>query len=240
LARTVNVETRAIRREAFVETGLRLIQTKGYEQMSVQDVLDDLDVSRGAFYHYFSSKRELLEAVVDHVVAAALAAVEPIAADQQLPAIARMEGIFTGIAGWKAERRELMLALVRVWYSDDNVLTRDKLRLHLGGSLVPMLAGIIREGAEQGVMSAGSPEGAARAIVSLLLGAQDTAIELFVARQEGTISVESVVSTMAGYTEAFERILGIPPGSMTLLDENTLRLWFGSGAETGPLITIRR
>jgi AcrR family transcriptional regulator len=236
----VNVETRAIRREAFVETGLRLIQTKGYEQMSVQDVLDDLDVSRGAFYHYFSSKRELLEAVVDHVVAAALAAVEPIAADQQLPAIARMEGIFTGIAGWKAERRELMLALVRVWYSDDNVLTRDKLRLHLGGSLVPMLAGIIREGAEQGVMSAGSPEGAARAIVSLLLGAQDTAIELFVARQEGTISVESVVSTMAGYTEAFERILGIPPGSMTLLDENTLRLWFGSGAETGPLITIRR
>ncbi|MGD1033496.1 MAG: TetR/AcrR family transcriptional regulator [Candidatus Dormibacteria bacterium] len=240
MARTVNVETRAIRREAFVETGLRLIQTKGYEQMSVQDVLDDLDVSRGAFYHYFSSKRELLEAVVDHVVAAALAAVEPIAADQQLPAIARMEGIFTGIAGWKAERRELMLALVRVWYSDDNVLTRDKLRLHLGGSLVPMLAGIIREGAEQGVMSAGSPEGAARAIVSLLLGAQDTAIELFVARQEGTISVESVVSTMAGYTEAFERILGIPPGSMTLLDENTLRLWFGSGAETGPLITIRR
>jgi len=240
LARTVNVETRAIRREAFVETGLRLIQTKGYEQMSVQDVLDDLDVSRGAFYHYFSSKRELLEAVVDHVVAAALAAVEPIAADQQLPAIVRMEGIFTGIAGWKAERRELMLALVRVWYSDDNVLTRDKLRLHLGGSLVPMLAGIIREGVEQGVMSAGSPEGAARAIVSLLLGAQDTAIELFVARQEGTISVESVVSTMAGYTEAFERILGIPPGSMTLLDENTLRLWFGSGAETGPLITIRR
>jgi len=178
----VNVETRAIRREAFVETGLRLIQTKGYEQMSVQDVLDDLDVSRGAFYHYFSSKRELLEAVVDHVVAAALAAVEPIAADQQLPAIVRMEGIFTGIAGWKAERRELMLALVRVWYSDDNVLTRDKLRLHLGGSLVPMLAGIIREGVEQGVMSAGSPEGAARAIVSLLLGAQDTAIELFVAR----------------------------------------------------------
>ncbi len=240
MARTVNVETRAIRREAFVETGLRLIQTKGYEQMSVQDVLDDLDVSRGAFYHYFSSKRELLEAVVDHVVAAALAAVEPIAADQQLPAIVRMEGIFTGIAGWKAERRELMLALVRVWYSDDNVLTRDKLRLHLGGSLVPMLAGIIREGVEQGVMSAGSPEGAARAIVSLLLGAQDTAIELFVARQEGTISVESVVSTMAGYTEAFERILGIPPGSMTLLDENTLRLWFGSGAETGPLITIRR
>ena len=240
MARTVNVEARAIRREAFVDAGLRLIQTKGYEQMSVQDVLDELDVSRGAFYHYFDSKRALLEAVVDHVVAAALAAVAPIAADPQLSAVARLEGIFTGIAGWKAERRELMLALIRVWYSDDNVLTRDKLRLHLVGSLVPMLAAIIRQGTEQGMMSAGSPEGAARAIVSLLLGAQDMAIELFVARQEGTISVETVVSTMAGYTEAMERILGIHPGSLTLLDDRTLRLWYGSGAEAGPLTTTTR
>jgi AcrR family transcriptional regulator len=240
VARTVNVEARAIRREAFVDAGLRLIQARGYEQMSVQDVLDELDASRGAFYYYFSSKRELLEAVVDHVVAAALAAVEPIAADLQLPAVAKLEGVFTGIAGWKAERRELMLALIQVWYSDDNVLTRDKLRLHLVVSLVPMLAEIIREGTEQGVMSAGSPEGAARAVVSLLLGAQDVAIELFVARQQGTVSAETVASTFAGYTEAMERILGIPAGSLTLVDDRTFELWFGPGAETGPPITARR
>ncbi len=240
MARTVNVETRAIRREAFVDAGLRLIQTRGYEQMSVQDVLDELDASRGAFYYYFSSKRALLEAVVDHVVAAALAAVAPIAANPRLSAVAKLEGIFTGIAGWKAERRELMLALIQVWYSDDNVLTRDKLRLHLGVSLVPMLAETIRQGTEQGVMSAGSPEGAARAVVSLLLGAQDVAIELFVARQAGRVSTETVASTFAGYTEAMERILGILPGSLTLLDDNILRVWFGSAAETGAPITIRR
>ena len=240
MARTVNVEARAIRREAFVDAGLRLIQTRGYEQMSVQDVLDELDASRGAFYYYFSSKRALLEAVVDHVVAAALAAVAPIAADPQLSGVAKLEGVFTGIAGWKAERRELMLALIRVWYSDDNVLTRDKLRLHLVGSLVPMLAAIIRQGTEQGLMSAGSPEGAARAVVSLLLGAQDMAIEMFVGCQEGTVSTETVASTMAGYTEAMERILGILPGSVTLLDDHNLQLWFGSGAEMGPLISTRR
>ena len=50
MPRTVNVEARAIRREAFVEVSLRLIQAKGYEQMSIQDVLDELDASRGAFY----------------------------------------------------------------------------------------------------------------------------------------------------------------------------------------------
>ena len=233
MPRTVNPETRAVRREAFVQAGLRLIQTKGYEQMSVQDVLDDLHASRGAFYHYFASKRALLEAVVDSVVAAALGTVAPITAEPGLSAVSKLEGIFTGIAGWKAERRELMLALVRVWYSDDNVLTRDKLRGHLTVSLVPMLAEIIGQGVEEGVMSAHSPYGAARAILSLLLGAQDAAIELFVGGQEQQVPFQSVLGMLAGYTEAVERVLGLPSGSLKLFHEDALGLWFGSGGENG-------
>ena len=240
MPRTVNTETRAIRREAFVQAGLRLIQTKGYEQMSVQDVLDDLHASRGAFYHYFTSKRALLEAVVDHVVAAALGTVAPITFEAGRSAISKLEGIFTGIAGWKADRRELMLALVRVWYSDDNVLTRDKLRGHLMVSLVPMLAEIIAQGVEEGVMSPGSPDGAARAIVSLLLGAQDAAIEMFVANQEEVVPFEVAVGRVAAYIGAIERVLGLPPGCLKLFNEETLRPWFGPGVEKGPPIASRR
>ena len=48
MARTVNVAVHAVRREAFVEAAQRLMQTKGYEQMSIQDLLDELDASRGA------------------------------------------------------------------------------------------------------------------------------------------------------------------------------------------------
>ena len=62
MARTVDTEAHAVRREAFVDVAQRLMQTKGYEQMSIQDVLDELDASRGAFYHYFDSKTALLEA----------------------------------------------------------------------------------------------------------------------------------------------------------------------------------
>jgi AcrR family transcriptional regulator len=39
LARTVNPAVHAVRREAFVDAGQRLLQAKGYEQMSVQDGL---------------------------------------------------------------------------------------------------------------------------------------------------------------------------------------------------------
>jgi len=225
--RTVNVAARAVRREAFVEVALRLIQTRGYEQMSVQDVLEELEASRGAFYHYFPSKMALLEAAVDHIVAAALEAVAPIAVDPALSAPQKLERLFSGIAGWKAERRELMLALLEVWYSDDNAIVRDKVRRSTVVGLVPPLAAIVAQGRVEGVFSATSPEGAARAVVALILGAQEMAVELFLARQAGEIPYQAVETQMAGLAEALTRVLGAPAGSMTLVDEDTLRLWFG-------------
>jgi AcrR family transcriptional regulator len=227
LPRTVNVEARAIRREAFVDVALRLIQTKGYEQMSVQDVLDELDASRGAFYHYFASKIALLEAAVDHIVAAALEAVSPIVADPGLSAPEKLDRLLSGIAGWKAERRELMLALLEVWYSDDNAIVRDKVRRSTVIGLGPLLSAIIEQGRAEGRFSASSPDGAARAVVALLQGAQDMAGELFFARQAGEITFEVVETRMAGLAEALSRVLGASAGSLSLIDDATLRLWFG-------------
>jgi AcrR family transcriptional regulator len=223
----VNAEARAVRREAFVDVALRLIQSKGYEQMSVQDVLDQLDASRGAFYHYFDSKLALLEAAVDHIVAAALEAVSPIVADPMLSAPQKLERLFSGIAGWKAERRELMLALLEVWYSDDNAIVRDKVRRSTLVGLVPLLSVIVEQGRVEGVFSASSPDGAAQAVVTLILGAQDMAVELFFARQAGEIPFEVVAARFEGLAEALTRVLGAPAGSMSLIDAATLRLWFG-------------
>jgi tetracycline repressor-like protein len=57
MARTLDPVAHAVRREAFLDAGQRLIATKGYTQLSIQDVLDELASSKGAFYHYFDSRR---------------------------------------------------------------------------------------------------------------------------------------------------------------------------------------
>src|SRR5579872_4074269 len=55
IPRTVNPMLHTVRREAFVDVAQHLIQTRGYEAMSIQDVLDAVGASRGAFYYYFDS-----------------------------------------------------------------------------------------------------------------------------------------------------------------------------------------
>lgn len=227
MARTVNVLARTVRQDAFLDAAQRLIQTKGYEQMSIQDVLDALDTSRGAFYHYFDSKLELLEAVVGRFTDAALATVDPILEDPELPALRKLEKIVAGIARLKAESKDLMLALIEVMNSDGNALFREKLRRMTASRLGPMLSRIIRQGIQDGVVKVSFPDETATVILSLIQGYQVIAGELFMARQANRISFDDVKRSYAAFGEAMERILGLPAGSLRLVDEATLHFWFG-------------
>jgi AcrR family transcriptional regulator len=226
MARTLDPEAHALRRDAFVDAAQRLIQSKGYEQMSLQDVLDEVDSSRGAFYHYFDSKVALLDAVVERMVDAATAALAPVVDDPDVPAQQKLQRLFTGIAGWKMERKELMQAVVAVWLSDENAIVRERSRRHTALRLTPLLAGIVRQGRAEGVFDVGSPEHAATVFVSLVLGANEMGSQLLFARQSGSISFEDVERTLAAYGEAFERVLGLPAGSWPMPDPETLRYWF--------------
>jgi AcrR family transcriptional regulator len=228
MPRTVNVLSHKVRRDAFLDVAQRLIQTKGYEQMSIQDVLDELETSRGALYHYFDSKQALLDGVVDRFAERGMAAVAPILADTHLPALRKLERVLGGIASFKAEQKQLVLAIMEVWNSDGNALVRERVRRLSARWLGPVLSAIIRQGIDEGVVTSRSPDETARVLVYLMQGYQELAGELFLARQAGNISFEEVLRTYAAYTESFERILGIPHGSVTLVDEPTLRYWFGT------------
>ena len=226
MPRTVNATAVEIRREAFVDVAERLIQTKAYEQMSIQDVLDEVGASRGGFYHYFDSKQQLLDAVVARMADTALAVVGPIVTASHLSAIDKLQRLFGGIAAWKAERRDLVLGIAQVWLSDDNALVREKFRERLVGQLAPLLAAIIRQGAAEGTFMATSTDEMARVLVSLIQAANQVATELFIARQQREVSFDAVERTLSAYTEAYERILGIPAGSLAI-DRSTLLMWFG-------------
>jgi AcrR family transcriptional regulator len=224
--RTIDLEKHTVRREAFIEVAQQLITTKGYEQMSIQDVLDALETSRGAFYHYFDSKQALLDGVVDRFADMGMATVPPILNDSRMTALQKLERIVVGIAQFKAGQKDFVLALIEVMNSDGNALFRDKIRRMTASRLMPILSAVIRQGIDEGEFTPSLPEETAQMIVSLVQGYQMLAGEQFVARQAGAISFDVVKRTYAAFTEALERILGIPKGAATFMDEATLRFWF--------------
>lgn len=54
------------RKLSVLLTAQQLFSEKGFLATSVQDILDDSDISKGTFYNYFSSKNECLIAILEH------------------------------------------------------------------------------------------------------------------------------------------------------------------------------
>lgn len=226
MARTINPAAHALRRDTFIDAAQQLIGERGYEQLSIGDVLSATGASRGALYHYFDSKAELLEAVVDRMTDAVLVEVGPLLDDPRLTAIEKLDGLFARIGSWKTERRELLLSVLETWYSDENIVVRDKFRRDATARMTPVLARIIEQGTAEGTIDATSPQHTAELLVALLMGLNERAGHLFMARQAGAISYDDVRAALAAYVVGFERILGLSPGSLTMVDESTLETWF--------------
>ena len=56
------------RKRQVINHAKRLFLEKGYRNTSIQDILEDSNISRGTFYNYFPSKGELFKAVYDSVL----------------------------------------------------------------------------------------------------------------------------------------------------------------------------
>src|ERR1044071_10217614 len=99
MARTVNEQEHDAKHNAILDAAEHLLLTRGYEQTAIQDVLDALEMSKGAFYHYFASKSELVLAVVQRRTAAVEGRLRALVADRGLSGRDKLLQI--GRAAWR-------------------------------------------------------------------------------------------------------------------------------------------
>ena len=239
MARVVNEKEYAARRNEILDVAQRLIYTQGYEKMSIQDILGELQMSKGAFYHYFDSKPALMEALTERMINEAQLVISPIADDPHLTAIEKFELYFNATARWKMAQKEFLMALLRVWYHDDNLVIRDKVTRSGMELILPLFKRIIHQGIAEGTFITPYPDQMAEVVMSLMLTLGDSlSIQIL---KSGTIldaqQREDLINTInklaAAYTDALERILGCVTGSLNIIELDTLKSWLITPSETG-------
>jgi AcrR family transcriptional regulator len=226
MARTLNPTAHAVRRDEILDAAERFFRARGYEAMSIQDLQDELGVSRGAIYHYFGSKEAILDAVIERTTAAGMAVLAPIVDDPTLGAAAKLQAMCTAGATWKLERSDLLLAVIRAWIAPANDLVRYRTEKAAFTEYTGLMARIIRQGTAEGVMNPSFPDEAAAILTAVFTGTADTIRRLMLDRQDDRATLEEVSRFMHAYQEAIERTLGLPSGSVTLIDPASLRTWF--------------
>ena len=59
-------ETRDKKREIILASALTVMTKKGYYNSTMDDIVQESNMSKGAIYHYFSSKKEVYLGVIDY------------------------------------------------------------------------------------------------------------------------------------------------------------------------------
>jgi AcrR family transcriptional regulator len=231
MARVVNEKEFAERRNQILEVAQGLIYSKGYEQVSIQDILDVLKMSKGAFYHYFESKPALLEAVIDKMIKEAWAVIMPIADAPNLNALEKFHLYFDTSARWKSARRDFLISLLRSWYNDDNLVIREKMTRSGRELSLPMLTKMVRQGIEEGFFKTPYPEQAAEMVMTLMLTLGDN-LSVQILKSEAVHDmaewdeiVKKIDVESQAYSDALDRILGSAPGSLKIMDLEMLKFW---------------
>ncbi len=226
MARVVKAQEHAVKRNEILDSAQRLVETRGYEQMAIQDILDDLHISKGAFYHYFDSKGALLEALVDRMLVEVERLLTPIAQDPHLTPSGALQRFFVIFARYKAEQKPVILRVLSAWFGDDNAIVREKVRVAMAGRLRPLVASIIRRGCEQGVFAVSYPDEAAHLVLGLTQDLGDALGRAVLEEQTEPDAHTPVEALMAATTEAVERVLGAATGSFRLAEVGALDTWF--------------
>lgn len=228
MARTTKPDEFAAKRNAILDATQRLVFSKGYQQMSIQDVLNDLQISGGAFHHYFDSRGALLDALIERIRDESAPPLVATVRNPDLTAIQKLQRFLSALDRLRLAHQQDVAEALRVWFADSNAIVRQRVAEAVVQQRAPLLTEIVRQGLQEGVFTTGFPDQAGYVIMALLQGMGDTHARMLLSAVEvgdQWSSIEGIVATHAAYLEAIERVIGAPPNSLDRTDVDAVMAW---------------
>ena len=115
-------------RKKIIDAGLASFKQKGYEETTVQDICSSLNIAVGTFYHYFSSKHDLILTLNSDMNAELTEYYQKLDKSSYKEAILKVINFYMGI--YLANGVDLLNNVYRGFiFSGDNLFDLDKFAL---------------------------------------------------------------------------------------------------------------
>lgn len=213
------------RQEEILTRAAGLFTRQGYENTSVQDILDAVGIAKGTFYHHFRSKGDLLDRLIDAMLANTVDSLETRLHDSGLDAAAKLELFFSGISDWKLSHKSFFLDLARVLWREENALLLHKVWSTSSRRLAPLLKGIIHQGVAEGLFETPWPEETAALVLGMAREAGGRISAFLDDQNPGGPDIMAARHFLIAYGEGICRVLGAPPDKFRLFDPGLLEKW---------------
>jgi len=197
------------RRKEIIHAARELFQTKEYDKTTMQGVMDKLNIAKGTIYHYFSSKEELLEAVVEQLVDEELQRKKQLMESSRFRKLNALEKIrVLATSDTMAEEHDQILE--NLHHPGNTLMHTRQLGRYLL-KLAPVFAAVFEEGCDQGIFKTDHPLECAE---FMLAGIQFLTDVGFYPWSEAQLA-----RRMEAFPSLVEAQLGAPEGSFSFLTE---------------------
>lgn len=194
-----------IRINEILDAAETLFYERGYQPTMISDIVKKIGVAQGTFYYYFSSKEEIVDALIKRHLAKFKAAIEAAvnSADASLPR--KIELITNIVLSSIKVKQGLLLEFL---YNDRHLHLMDKVFRQTKKLLAPYLLSVIKEGANKHVFSVSHPKAVADTIISII----QCHVEAIYERETADFLEQKKAITR----RLVENVLGLSEGKMEL------------------------
>ncbi|MBR3112146.1 MAG: TetR/AcrR family transcriptional regulator [Methanobrevibacter sp.] len=185
------------RKKELLKIAYDMFLTQGYENTSVDEIIEKAQIAKGTYYYHFQSKEQMLEEVIDMMIdSETKMAKQIITMDISVPQ--KIVMMLTSMKPTEAEQ-----PIKNALFQPENVLMHHKVRKKLINIITPLLSEVINEGVEEGIFECDNiPER-----VKMLLIISDGTFN------EGPFSEQDI----SVFIDMTEKLLGAENGTMSFI-----------------------
>jgi AcrR family transcriptional regulator len=213
-----------VRRQELLDVAVRLFIEDGYDDASVNDIIREAGVSKGAFYHYFASKDDVLDAVAKRWVEGAVAIVESVVAQPGPDALEKLNRVIAAVQDYRSSYRPYAWHLYRL-FGRGNVRLRAEVSRYGVELARDVYTRLVEQGIREGVFDTAYPDQIGGLIVMLRHDVSTSIAEALFERPDPAAARVELRRKLDFYENLLERGLGAPAGSVNLAEPICRYVW---------------
>ncbi|MCR5650763.1 MAG: TetR/AcrR family transcriptional regulator [Lachnospiraceae bacterium] len=133
------------RKQELLQIAYEMFISRGYENTSVDDIIEKAGIAKGTYYYYFESKEQTLEEVIGMMIEKEAECARKIISEQ-IPVPQKIVGIIASIRP-AGNEKSIEGALMR----PENIIMHNKIKRRLVATVTPLLSEVVKEGISEGI-----------------------------------------------------------------------------------------
>ena len=185
------------RKKELLKIAYDMFLAQGYENTSVDEIIERAQIAKGTYYYHFQSKERMLEEVIDMIIDSEAKMAEQIIT-MDIPVPQKIVMMITSMKPTEAEQ-----PIKNALFQPENVLMHHKVRKKLITVITPLLSEVIKEGVNEGIFEC---DNITERVKMLLIISDGTF-------NEGSFSERDI----SVFIDMTEKLLGAENGTMSFI-----------------------